>query len=368
MPEGELRDLLAREPSLLPIDEFEAAFAPLIFLGKEVRCEAGFMDLLFVSPDGYITIVEAKLWRNPEARREVVGQILDYAKELSGWTFEDLDGAIRKVSGGDGVTDLVRRVQPDTREAVLADQITRNLRLGRVLLVVVGDGIREGVERIADHLQKQPGLQFALVLVELALYRLDGDHRLLVLPRTLARTVEVGRTVVEVRRGGDTFAVTGNEPEPARSAASPPASRRRSLTEAVFFEEVATNTDPLTAQGVRDVMSDLEALGVRPTWGLASSVTMRFPDPSSGTPHTVVAFTAGGRFWVSYLESPSREGYDPAIPERYLDRVVEITGAIRMPNALGTSETPVALLLSQRDAFVRAASAYVGEIRAASGE
>ena len=28
-------------------------------------------------------LIECKLWRNPEARREVVGQILDYAKVLT---------------------------------------------------------------------------------------------------------------------------------------------------------------------------------------------------------------------------------------------------------------------------------------------
>ncbi len=43
-----------------------------------------------VYPRGYLTIVETKLWRNPEARREVVGQIVDYAKELSTWDVEEL--------------------------------------------------------------------------------------------------------------------------------------------------------------------------------------------------------------------------------------------------------------------------------------
>jgi hypothetical protein len=38
---------------------------------------------------------EAKLWRNPEARRQVVGQVLDYAKELARWSYEELQGAVR---------------------------------------------------------------------------------------------------------------------------------------------------------------------------------------------------------------------------------------------------------------------------------
>jgi len=32
--------------------------------------------------DSGFTIGECKLWRNPEARRKAVGQVLDYAKDL----------------------------------------------------------------------------------------------------------------------------------------------------------------------------------------------------------------------------------------------------------------------------------------------
>lgn len=360
-PEKELQALLAREPSLLPVDEFEAAFAPLVLIGREVRCESGFMDLLFCSPDGYLTLVEVKLWRNPQARREVVGQILDYAKDLAAWSYEDLDAAVRAVNGGTGIVDLLRGVQPDVRESVLVDQVTRNLKLGRVLLVVVGDGIREGVERIAEHLQRQHGLQFSLALLELALYRMD-DGQLLVLPRTLARTVEMSRVVFEI---GSAQVVPERAAGPGVAAQSA-GSGRRSLTETVFFEHVEAAAGPDVARGVRGVMDDLARLGVLPTWGLASSVTMRFPDPSSGRPHTVVAFTAGGGFWVSYLESPAREGYDQDIPRRYLGQVVEITGATRTPNALGTSETPASALLAHREAFLSAAAEYVEALRTAA--
>ena len=57
-------------------------FSPPRTVGREVLTAAGLIDVLYVSPAGLVTIVETKLWRNPEARREVVGQILDYAKEL----------------------------------------------------------------------------------------------------------------------------------------------------------------------------------------------------------------------------------------------------------------------------------------------
>jgi len=76
------------------------------------------------------------------------------------------------------------------------DNVTRHLRRGEFLLLIVGDGIRERAEKIVDFVQSHSGLRFNLALVEAALYR-DGPHRLLVQPRVLARTEIVQRFVVE---------------------------------------------------------------------------------------------------------------------------------------------------------------------------
>ncbi|MFC6463355.1 hypothetical protein ACFP76_23215 [Paracoccus aerius] len=51
---------------------------------------AGRIDNLLLTPAGLPVVVECKLWRNPQARREVVGQVLEYARELSRFTSADL--------------------------------------------------------------------------------------------------------------------------------------------------------------------------------------------------------------------------------------------------------------------------------------
>lgn len=89
-----IQKLIYNHPSILPKNDIESSFGPLISIGREIPTAVGFLDNLYVSHDGYLTIVETKLWRNPQARREVVGQIIDYAKELSKWTFTDLDNAV----------------------------------------------------------------------------------------------------------------------------------------------------------------------------------------------------------------------------------------------------------------------------------
>jgi hypothetical protein len=57
----------------------------------ELPLPSGYLDNLLVKPLG-----ESKLWRNVEARREVVAQIIDYAKDLQTLTYDALESAIRK--------------------------------------------------------------------------------------------------------------------------------------------------------------------------------------------------------------------------------------------------------------------------------
>ena len=90
-----VQDLLYRFPHALPAAEIDASFAGLIPACREMNTSAGAIDVLYVTPNGRLVLLEAKLWRNPESRRKVIGQILDYAKELSKWKYETLDAAVR---------------------------------------------------------------------------------------------------------------------------------------------------------------------------------------------------------------------------------------------------------------------------------
>ncbi|WP_426042396.1 hypothetical protein [Brevundimonas sp. TWP2-3-4b1] len=168
----------------------------------ELQTPAGPIDNFMVTPSGLPVLVECKLWRNPEGRREVVGQILDYAKELSRWSSSDLEREVRRRLKRDGTVllDLVREVDPSVDEIQFNDALTSNLRRGRFLLLIVGDGIREGVEAIAEYLQAHAGLHFSLGLVEMPIFDLPNGDRL-VTPRVLARTSVVTRTVVAVPEG-----------------------------------------------------------------------------------------------------------------------------------------------------------------------
>ena len=95
---------------------------------------------------------------------------------------------------GNVLFDLVRATDPDVEEGVFVDNVTRHLRRGEFLLLIIGDGIREGVENIVDFVQQHSGLHFNLALVEAAQYR-DKDDHVIVQPRILCRTEIVRRVV-----------------------------------------------------------------------------------------------------------------------------------------------------------------------------
>ena len=197
--EAGLQELLFRYPEALPIAAIDAAYAGAVPICTELSLPAGYADALYINHLGRITLAEFKLWRHPEARREVIGQILDYAKDLASWGYEDLQRQVSLARGGRAGNvpyDLVKAQHPQIAEAEFGDNVIRHLKRGEFLLLIVGDGIRESAENIVRFVQQHSGLHFNLALVEAALYR-DAVDSLIVQPRVLARTEIVQRFVVD---------------------------------------------------------------------------------------------------------------------------------------------------------------------------
>lgn len=200
--ESDLQALIHENPRCLPIAEVDPIFHDAVPVCRELATRAGYIDNLLLTPSGLPVLVECKLWRNPQARREVVGQIIDYAKELARWTASDLQREVSKSTkrSGNVLVDILNEAGENIDEIAFNDAITANLRRGRFLLLIVGDGIREGVEAISEYLQENAGLHFTLGLVELPIFLLPDGQRLVV-PRVLARTLLINRSVVTVPEG-----------------------------------------------------------------------------------------------------------------------------------------------------------------------
>jgi len=195
-----LQQLLFSDPSILPIEEIDVSFAELVPICMELGTRVGPIDALFVTPAGKLVVLETKLWRNPQARREVVGQVLDYAKELRRWGYADLQREVsrRTSQAGNALFDITRARVPELDEATFVDNVSKSLRHGDFLLLICGDGIREEVESIAEYLDPHGTLHFTLALIETAVYQASAGHRY-VQPRVLAKTEIIRRTVVTLK-------------------------------------------------------------------------------------------------------------------------------------------------------------------------
>lgn len=133
--ESTLQKLLFRFPQTLPIASIDAAYGGAVPVCRELSTPAGYVDALYVNALGRLTLAEFQLWRNPQARREVIGQILNYAKELASWSYEDLQREVSKSlkRPGNVLFDLVRATDPSVDEGVFVDNVTRHLRRGEFL-------------------------------------------------------------------------------------------------------------------------------------------------------------------------------------------------------------------------------------------
>ncbi|TET77631.1 hypothetical protein E3J38_09680 [candidate division TA06 bacterium] len=289
--EGWLQDLIEANPEVLPVADIEPVFAPAISVGREVQTNVGPIDNLFISPQGYLTIVETKLWRNPEARRQVTGQIIDYAKEVRRWSFEDLNQRVRTYNKKCGkadisIIDTLRTIEPieEDEEPTIVDAVSRNIRDGRFLLLVVGDGIRESVEEMAEFLNQTPQLYFTLALVELQVYELQGDNdrSLLVITLIVARTKEITRAVVEIR--GKTEGISVTLPLEA------PPTTTGTISQEAFFRTLSGNVESDLVAYARKMINDMEDLGCDVVWKKASYVVKISDSSGSGELFTL--------FWV----------------------------------------------------------------------
>lgn len=57
---------------------------------KGVSVASGSADLLYLDNKGTLNLVEVKLNSNREVRRNVVGQILEYASQMINWNYNEI--------------------------------------------------------------------------------------------------------------------------------------------------------------------------------------------------------------------------------------------------------------------------------------
>ncbi len=323
--ESWFQDLLFSNPSLLPIKEIDPIFDNALPVCTELPLPGGPADLLFINPQGFITIVETKLWRNSESKSEVVAQVIRYASEMSRWSYPDLVNAVHKRQDGDN--DPIRRIveaaeQEGIDEESFIAQVSQNLWSGRFLLLIVGDGIREELERMRHYLELSPTLGFGLALVEMALYRTDPESNdpIIVQPRVLARTELLRRSVIEIKvplKPSDlVVSEVGHQPEHGMT-----------VTEEEFYARLTANAGPKVVNFVKEIADETSRNALRVEWMKAGPV-LKYDDPARDTFFNFGQFRSSGEFAdAGYLFFKFKElGLPLDICREYMDKVASLVG------------------------------------------
>ncbi|MFB9980917.1 hypothetical protein ACFSQQ_22680 [Mesorhizobium kowhaii] len=200
-----LRDLLFRHPELMVVDRLDVGLGDVAPLCCELPIpRAGrtvFADLLGVTRTGRLVVVECKLWRNPQARREVLAQILEYAALLRRWSFGDLASTLkRKLATPDSnpIFAAAKQRWPELEEASFVDAITRSLKLGDFQLIIAGDGIRSDTHAIAEHLNAQGAGLAQLALLEIQLWQAASGSMVVVPMMPLRTEILQQRVLVDI--------------------------------------------------------------------------------------------------------------------------------------------------------------------------
>jgi hypothetical protein len=163
--EYELQEILAAHPALLAGE----GDRPLATVCRELLLGTGFADLFLVDEEGFPAVVEVKLARNGESRREVIGQLCDYLSAIARLTPEEIDersgGCLAALlpqlaSRGDG------EEEPEARLARIRSTLSAALRSGKVRGIVVLDEAPEELIREFSYLNEHSDLDLRLAVIE----------------------------------------------------------------------------------------------------------------------------------------------------------------------------------------------------------
>jgi hypothetical protein len=247
-----LQELIERYPGLLA-GELENGSQRWLLIAREAAVPASddgigrwSLDHLFVGQDGLPTLVEVKRSSDTRIRREVVGQMLDYAANaVAYWPLERVRGSFEARCDAAGldanalVCELV--ADPDADVEAFWGTVETNLIAGRIRLVFVADTIPPELRRIIEflNLQMSPA---EVVGLEVKQY-VGGEELRTLVPRLVGRTEEAQQRKPSVRAA------------------------KREWDERLWFEDLQARAGDTAVAVAREIVAWTRARGLREEWG-----------------------------------------------------------------------------------------------------
>ncbi|CAN5117210.1 hypothetical protein BH23CHL1_BH23CHL1_04950 [soil metagenome] len=201
------------------------------------------VDHLFLDQDGIPTIIEVKRGTDTRIRREVVGQMLEYAANaVVYWPVESMQAQFeanckqQNLDADQHLDELLGGSDPN----IFWQAVKTNLQAGKVRMVFVGDVIPPELRRIVEFLNVQMSPAEVLA-VEIKQYTGQGQQALV--PRVIGQT------------------------EQAVQKKATPTTGRRQWDEESFFTKLSNEHGPAATSTARRILQWAEQNALTVGWG-----------------------------------------------------------------------------------------------------
>lgn len=272
--------------------------------GEEGGSNIWSLDHLFIDQDGIPTLVEVKRSTDTRIRREVVGQILDYAaNSVSYWSIEEIRIKYQKRCEEQNIDPEIELSDLIGEEGDIErfwETVKTNLKAGKIRLLFVADKIPKELQRIIEFLNEQ--MSPAEVLgVEIKQYA-NGEMKTLV-PRVIGKTSSAEAT--KQNRPGTQW------------------------TEDTFFAELERLCGINQVNLVREMIGHLIVKGVRLWYGSGKKTGSIVPVMDLGEHNPLFAIGTSGylELYFQYYKNP----FDDLTKKEELRRKFETIEGVVIP-------------------------------------
>ena len=253
----ELQNLLERNPDLLPGDQIRPDDPRRWLLIKRempvpdpsTGSDRWNVDFFLADQDGIPTFVECKRFKDTRSRREVIGQVFEYAANAHYyWAKEMIEEYAEETARdrGSSLEESLHSLQPTNEETadLFFERVTQNLREGQIRMIFFLEDSPIELRSMVDFLNRQME-RSEVLLVEARLFEKEGYR--VVVPSLFGYTEEARR----VKR---TVNVTTSSPQ-------------RTWDEQSFFEDANGKLDEASNQALRRLYEFGRSSGCEVRWG-----------------------------------------------------------------------------------------------------
>ncbi|HSH95481.1 MAG TPA: hypothetical protein VK968_15165 [Roseimicrobium sp.] len=334
-----LQQLLAKYPSLLAGNQMDSTKPRrwlLVCREAAVPSEDGgpdrwSVDHLFLDQDAIPTLVEVKRSSDSRIRREVVGQMLDYAANaVVYWPVEEIRAKFEtrcEKDGKDPNSELGFFLAGDGDAERFWGQVKANLQAGCIRMVFVADEIPNELRRIVEFLNQQ--MKSAEVLA-VEIKQFVGSGLKTLVPRVMGQTAEAER------------------------AKSSGGSGSRQWNEVTFFQELESVEGLRSATAAREILKWAKTKSTRILYGRGGRTGSFVPSFNHrGQEHQLFAVYTYGTveiYFQWYQYKPPFENEAKRL--ELLRRLNEIPGVSLQPDVI-TRRPGISLSLLKDDATMK---------------